>query len=135
MVGISAQQKEKITEVCQKYGVKILLAFGSQVEGRTHSESDLDLAFLGRKLSFQELAEFNTELQNIFGESKIDTVCLLPLNPLILKRIFDNHQVLYLEDRFLYHTLSSYALKSYLETKFLRDNLKNRLEEKYVRNR
>lgn len=135
MVAVSDKQKELIVQVCQKFGVKILLAFGSQVEGRTHSESDLDLAFLGRKLSFEELAQFNPELQKIFGEEKIDTVYLLPLNPLILKRIFDNHLILYLEDRFLYHTLSSYAIKSYLETKFLRENLKNRLEEKYVRNR
>ncbi|MDO8574565.1 MAG: nucleotidyltransferase domain-containing protein [bacterium] len=132
---ISNEQKELIAAVCQKYEVKILLLFGSEVDGRTHKESDVDVAFLGKKLSFEELAQFNTELQKVFGREKIDTVSLLPLNPLILKRIFDNHQVLYLKDRFLYHTLSSYATKSYLETKFLRENLKKRLEEKYVRNR
>ena len=132
---ISNEQKELIAAVCQKYEVKILLLFGSEVDGRTHKESDVDVAFLGKKLSFEELAQFNTELQKVFGREKIDTVSLLPLNPLILKRIFDNHQVLYLKDRFLYHTLSSYAIKSYLETKFLRENLKKRLEEKYVRNR
>jgi len=131
---ISNEQKELIAAVCQKYEVKILLLFGSEVDGRTHKESDVDVAFLGKKLSFEELAQFNTELQKVFGREKIDTVSLLPLNPLILKRIFDNHQVLYLKDRFLYHTLSSYAIKSYLETKFLRENLKKRLEEKYVRN-
>ena len=131
---VSNEQKELIAKVCQKFGVKILLLFGSEVDGRTHKESDVDVAFLGKKLSFEELAGFNTELQKIFGRERIDTVSLLPLNPLILKRIFDNHQVLYLKDRFLYHTLSSYAIKSYLETKFLRENLKKRLEEKYVRN-
>lgn len=135
MIAILPEKRDLIVKTCQKFGVKILLAFGSQVEGRTHSESDLDLAFLGKKLSFQELAEFNAELQKVFDQEKIDTVGLLPLNPLILKRIFDNHQILYLEDKFLYHTLSSYATKAYLETKFLRENLKNRLEEKYVRNR
>jgi len=132
---VSNEQKELIAKVCQKFGVKILLLFGSEVDGRTHKESDVDVAFLGKKLSFEELAGFNTELQKIFGRERIDTVSLLPLNPLILKRIFDHHQILYLEDRFLYHTLSSYATKSYLETKFLRENLKKRLEEKYVRNR
>ena len=132
---VSNEQKELIAKVCQKFGVKILLLFGSEVDGRTHKESDVDVAFLGKKLSFEELAGFNTELKKIFGRERIDTVSLLPLNPLILKRIFDHHQILYLEDRFLYHTLSSYAIKSYLETKFLRENLKKRLEEKYARNR
>ena len=135
MVEISPAKKELIAETCRSYGVKILLLFGSQIDGKTYSESDIDLAFLGKKLSFDELSRFNTEFQKIFGQEKIDTVSLLPLNPLIMKRIFDNHQILYLEDRFLYHTLASYAVKSYLETKFLRENLKNRLEEKYVRNR
>src|SRR3989344_3778944 len=121
---ISNEQKELITAVCQKYEVKLLLLFGADVDGRTRLESDVDLGFLGKKLSFEKLAEFNTEFQKIFGREKIDTVSLLPLNPLILKRIFDHHQILYLEDRFLYHTLSSYATKSYLETKFLRENLK-----------
>jgi len=131
---VKDEQKKLIIEVCQKYGVKILLLFGSQVDGKTHSESDLDIAFAGKKLSFGELAKFNANLQAVFQIEKIDTVSLFSLTPLILKRIFDRHQILYLEDRFLYHNLASYALKSYIETKFLRENLKNRLEKKYVRN-
>ncbi|MEK7138242.1 MAG: nucleotidyltransferase domain-containing protein [Patescibacteria group bacterium] len=134
MVEIAAERQNLIAKTCQKFGVKILLLFGSQVYGRIHSESDIDLAFLGKKLSFEELAQFNTELQKIFNHDKIDTVSLLPLSPLVMKRIFDNHQILYLENRFLYHTLSTYATKSYLETKFLRENLKKQLEKKYVRN-
>ena len=135
MVDISSEKQNLIAKTCQKFGVKILLVFGSQVEGRTHRESDLDLAFAGKKLSFEELAEFNLELQKVFQEDKVDTLNLFAANPLILKRVFDNHQIIYLEDRFLYHNLASYAVKSYIETKFLRENLKNRLEEKYVRNR
>lgn len=135
MVEVSSEKNKQIAAVCRKFGVKVLLLFGSQLEGKIHSESDIDVAFAGDKLSFDRLAEFNTELQKIFSHEKVDTVNLVPLNPLILKRIFDNHRILYLEDRFLYHTLSSYAIKSYIETKFMRENLKSHLEQKYVRNR
>lgn len=136
MIEISEKQKEKIARICRSFGVKILLLFGSQISGKIHKESDFDLAFVGgRPFDFEETARLNAELQSIFGEARVETVDILKTSPLLKKRIFDDHAVLYLDNKFLYYSLASYASKSYLETKFLRDNLTKYLNKKYVRNR
>lgn len=136
MLELKERQKEKIAEICRRFGVKILLLFGSQVSGQTHKESDVDLAFASSKqLDFNELAKLNAELQAIFGDQRVETVDFFKTSSLLKKKIFDEHLPLYLEDKFFYYTLASYALKSYLETKFLRENLSRYLTQKYVRNR
>lgn len=132
MQELSEMQKEKIGEICRSFGVTILLLFGSQISGKTNEESDIDLAFAGgRPLTFDEAA-FNAELQAVFGARRVDTVNIFKTNPLLKKRIFDEHLPLYIENSFLYHSLASYAVKSYLETKHLRDNLREYLNKKYV---
>jgi len=45
MQELNERQKEKIGEICRNFGLPILLLFGSQVSGKTHGESDIDLAF------------------------------------------------------------------------------------------
>lgn len=130
---IQERQKNKIIEICRQFGVKILLLFGSQVSQKTHKESDIDLAFASQhSLDFEQHAAFNSELQAVFGDTRVETVDILKTNPLLKKMIFDEHIPLYVEDKNLYYSLSSYAVKGYLETKILRENLKRYLMEKYV---
>ena len=136
MFQLEEKQKQKIAEMCQNFGVTLLLLFGSQVSGKIHEESDIDLAFASNHhLSFEEETRLNAELQAIFGEQPIQTVNIFKTNPLLKKRIFDEHLPLYVESSFLYYTLASYAIKSYLETKQLRDNVGEYLKQKYVKNR
>lgn len=135
MLELSERQKDKIVEICRNFGVKILLLFGSQIGGKIHKESDIDLAFAsGRSLNFEKAARFNAELQSVFGENKVETVDILKTSPLLKKRIFDEHAALYIDNKFLYYSLASYALKSYIETKFLRENTGKYLNQKYARN-
>jgi len=130
---IKENQKNKIAEICDSFGVEILLLFGSQVFGKTHKESDIDLAFAGSKpFDFERHAAFNTELQSVFNDKKVETVNIFQTNPLLKKNIFDEHLPLYIKNDYLYHSLESYAQKSYLETKLMRENLKKYLMQKYV---
>ena len=136
MFQLEEKQKQKIAEICRYFGVEILLLFGSQVSGKIHKESDIDLAFASNhRLDFEEESRLNAELQTIFGERRVETTNIFKTNPLLKKRIFDEHVPLYIENNFLYHVLASYAIKSYLETKVLRNGLQNYLKQKYVRNR
>lgn len=133
MLELKELQKQKIEQICRDFRVSILLLFGSQVSGKTTKESDIDLAFAGdHSLTFEEESQFNAELQAVFGEPRVETIDLYKTNPLLKKRIFDGHTPLYLENYFLYHTLASYALKSYIETKHLRDNVERYLKQKYA---
>lgn len=132
MLELTEAQKQGIAEICRSYGVKLLLLFGSQVAGKTHRESDVDLAFSAdRAFDFENESRFNADLQAVVGSSRVDTVNISKTSPLLKKRIFDEHQALYVGDAFLYNSLASYAVKSYLETKEFRDNLAVYLSKKY----
>lgn len=133
MFELSGKQKKKIKEICGNFGIKILLLFGSRAENQVHPESDYDFAYAGPKLSFNEAARFNADLQTIFGAAKVETVDIFSASPLLKKKIFDAYIPLFVKDKFLLHQLQSYAVKSYLETKFLREYLDEYLRKKYVR--
>ncbi len=136
MLNISDKQKEEIGKICETFGVTLLLLFGSQVSGKTHDESDIDLAFATkRKLSFKEHAKLNSEFQSILGKNRIDTVDLLTAGPLLKKLIFDEHNSLYIADKELYYSMANYAMKSYIETKPLREYTRQFLHKKYVHDR
>jgi len=133
MFNLSEIQKKKIEEICRRYGVQILLLFGSQIANKTTQESDIDLAFfIDKKLTFEAESKLNSELQNIFGTTRVDTVDLRKASPLLLKRIMDSHLPLFISNQNKYFEIQSYAIKSYIETKFLRDYLKDYLNAKYA---
>lgn len=83
------------TELASKYGIKLLLKFGSTVSGFTHSNSDTDVAYLATtELEFEQLTDFMVELTKIFG-TEIDLVNLKKAGPLIAMQISQNCQLLY----------------------------------------
>lgn len=64
--------KNKIKKIAQKYGLKIVLLFGSQAKGRSHPQSDLDLAFYPqKKVDEQKLYE---EFTHLFRRADIDLI-------------------------------------------------------------
>jgi len=55
--------KGKIKEIAQKYNLEMVLLFGSQVNGRTKPDSDIDIAYSAQKLlSTDEKIGLNKEL-------------------------------------------------------------------------
>lgn len=64
--------KNKIKKIAQKYGLTIVLLFGSQAKGRLHLQSDLDLAFYPqKKVDEQKLYE---EFVHLFRRTDIDLI-------------------------------------------------------------
>lgn len=61
------QIKEKMLgELSDKYELKLVVLFGSQVSGRTHQESDYDVAYLSeKKLSSEEKTDFMYDLMPV----------------------------------------------------------------------
>lgn len=90
--------KEKIKEIGQRYNLDLLLLFGSQMKDRKHihQESDFDIAYLSkRELRGKEMVELNCDLIDIFATDRIDMVNLKRADPLLLKKILENTQLLY----------------------------------------
>ena len=99
--------------MAQKYQLKLVVLFGSQVSGKTHQESDIDIGFLPKKeLSFKKEIQLTSKFIEIFGE-KVDVTNLRKASPLLLKEVAENACVLYQQkdefDRFQLYALQRYA--------------------------
>lgn len=125
------KQLKKIREIAKKYHLRMILLFGSQAEGKTHKESDIDVAFLPKKqLTFRQDYYLNYEFTNIFQNDKIDTVDIKKANPLLFYAIFKNPIILYKEDEMVFPTYRVYAFKKYVESKPLYEEKFRRLGKK-----
>ena len=114
--------QSKINELTGKYHLSLVLLFGSRAAGKTHAHSDFDVAYLSEKpLDLMDEAKLLCDLMPIFRSDKIDLVNLKKAPPLLMKRVFDSHQVLFCADKARYFNYQMYALRRYIEAKQLLD--------------
>lgn len=92
-----AEAESGLRELAQRFGVRLILQFGSTVTGATHDRSDLDLAvqFDTPHVSFQTVMEMQEALQARFPGSKIDLAILNLADPLFLKKIVESCRILF----------------------------------------
>jgi predicted nucleotidyltransferase len=74
VIEIEAAQKQKLDSIRKKYGIRLILAFGSQIRGIVHQESDLDLGVLYE--GEQKPLDVAAELQKVFPHHELDLVNL-----------------------------------------------------------
>lgn len=128
---ISEKQQQRINVLAKKYQLKLILLFGSRVTGKTHKESDFDVAYLPEKnLSFDEETDINLQFIGIFSHDRIDTVDLRKASPLLLYGIFKNCQVLFAEDDLIFYRYRVYILKKYIEAESYYEQKYKKLKEK-----
>jgi len=123
----SKNEKREIRKIAEKYNLSLILLFGSQVNGKKHVNSDLDLAVLPKKnLNFKKYFGLISDLSKIFQGEKIDLVSINKADPLLLKKILENYKLLCGSRRNLCE-LKIYSFKKYCDYKKYFD-----LEEKFV---
>lgn len=124
-------KNQLLRKIAQKYDLRLLLLFGSQVDGRhLHKESDFDVAYLSkRKLDLTEEARMMTELAPYFHSENIDLVNLKNASPLLYYAVFDKCKVLYQEDELLFPTLRVYAFRKFVEMQPIYELQHQRLRE------
>ena len=129
--------KPQIEKLSKKYGVGLVMLFGSQVTGKTHKESDFDVAYLSdKKLSFEDEGRIIIDLAPIIGardERLVNLCSVKEAGALLLKEIFDRHQVLFCADRNVYDSYKIFAVKNFIESRPLFD-LRDYLIGKYFAN-
>jgi len=62
---ISPEQAQELARVAERHGLRLIVAFGSRMTGRSHAGSDLDLAVLpkpGKSISMR-FSEYQPYLQ------------------------------------------------------------------------
>lgn len=86
-------QKSKIKKIAQKYGLELVLFFGSGVNGLTHPGSDLDVAVLpknNKDFGLEEYSSLVSDFGRVFSGKEIDLTFINKANPLLLKKISDS---------------------------------------------
>lgn len=108
----------KIKELADKYDLSLVLLFGSRATGKVHPRSDFDIAYLSKNpLDLMDEARLLCDLMPVFRSDKVDLVNLKKSPPLLMKRIFDSHQVLFCADKTQYFNYQIYAIMRYEEAK------------------
>lgn len=103
----------KIAQLCEKFGIEILYAFGSRarevcaaVEGVADLEesslSDVDMAMKllpDRKMSVREKVELAMNLEDLLGVGKVDLVLLSEADPFIAVNIIRGERLFSSDER------------------------------------
>lgn len=127
---ITQRQKEKVEEIAQKYHLKLVLLFGSAAGGRTHRESDIDIAYLSEEsLDFKAAYHLNYEFTDVFQNDRVDIVDMKKAPPLLFHAIFQNPQILFSADDIVFFSQQAYAFKKYIESKPLYEEKFRQLAE------
>lgn len=122
--------KEKIKTLAEKYGLSLVVLFGSQVSGQTHSESDFDVAYASdKKLSFDEEVLLNTDLTGVFRNDHVQLVNMKTASPLLLKQIVTKGVVLYEKEKHIFESFFVYGLRLYDEAGALFDLRRHYLDK------
>ena len=86
-----------IGEIAHRFGLRLILQFGSTVKGITHDHSDLDLAvqFDSFPVPLQTILEIQAALQARFSGREVDLAILNQADPLFLKKIVESCRLLF----------------------------------------
>lgn len=137
MIEITTGKREMIKKIADKYELGLILLFGSQITGKTHKESDFDVAYLSdKKLSFADEGGMIIDFAGIVGarDERLVNLCnIKEAGVLLLKEIFDQHQVLFCADRNVYDSYKIFSIKNFIENRPIFD-LKDFLIKKYFAN-
>lgn len=120
---------EALDQIAQRFGVDLMLQFGSTVAGQVHDRSDVDIAvrFLGNSPSLSNLVELGHALQRFVPDRELDLAVINRADPLFLYQMVSRCTLLYGSSRQLAE-LKMYAFRRYQDhRRFLA------LERKYVR--
>ena len=110
--------KPKIAKLADKYRLSLVLLFGSQVTGKVHAKSDVDIAYLSEKpLGLTEESAISVALMQIFKTNFVDMVSLRNAPPLLQKEIADSAIVAHESRKSLFNEFVINAIKKYFETK------------------
>jgi len=107
--------------LAKKYGLDLLVLFGSQTDGRIHKRSDVDIAYFPqqRKFDLDDQSKLAIDLMSVFGRGDIDMVDLRSAPPLLMRKIADNCIVLHEREKSIFNNFYIRAIRAYFDNKIL----------------
>jgi len=119
---ITAEQKENIAKIARKYGLKLVVLFGSRATGEAGEKSDYDLAVLtGEKEIFGTIREYSDLLREFASvlraeEDKIDLANFNKANILLRREIMSEGKLLF-GDRNLFDEMGAAAFRDFIDAR------------------
>jgi predicted nucleotidyltransferase len=124
--------KLKATQISKKYGLDMIVLFGSQADGTATKKSDVDIAYAASEpLSFETQLSIGSELAPLFGTEAADVVHLNKTSPAFMYQIMKNAIPLSSSRPGIFQNFFSYAIKRLHENMFLYDLKFDRLAKEY----
>ncbi len=111
---IGPETRDRVAGIARRHGVRLLVAFGSQVSRRTHAASDLDLAVLLNTPHGDDPLRLLADLQAAFPEQEVDVVWLHRADPLIAWHALRQPRLLFGDPGDLTHR-QAYAWRRFVE--------------------
>ena len=114
---------EQLQPVAQKFGVRLIVLFGSVVRGRIHEESDIDVAVLTeRPLTFNKRLKLWSALSPLFSMD-VDLTVLNHAEPVLKFQVARHGKVLFEQHPLTWDNWKSYAYRQYWDTEKFRADL------------
>ncbi len=131
---ITSEQKQRIAKLAKKYGLKLVLLFGSFVSGKIHKGSDYDIAVLTEESknindlkNYNDILFFLSETLEIPSQ-KIDLTNLNNANPLLGYEIAMKSKLVF-GDKNLFDEYRAQSFRNYIDSQPL-FNLEHHLIKK-----
>lgn len=112
-----------LAPLARRDNLRLIVLFGSQVSGRTHPASDVDVAVLmERTLSQAQRTRLWADLSALF-QADIDLTLLNRAEPLLLNQVATRGRLLYESKRGAWQDFKGYAFRYYQDAQKYRDDL------------
>lgn len=127
---------QKLAEVARRYGLDLIIVFGSQTRGQAHPGSDIDVAvrWIHRdwKNLDRELALIGELTEAIWGDGDLDVSFLNGASPLLLFEVACSGVPLYERQPGDFNLFQSYAARCYYDQCKFADLQGEYLKERYA---
>lgn len=110
--------KSKIIPIAQKYNLKLVVLFGSQASGRTHKNSDIDIAILGD--GDFNMTNLTIDFYDFFKREDVEVVNISSASPTMMYVIVRDGKLLYENEYGAFLKWKFYAMWVWRDTAWLR---------------
>ena len=121
-------QISAVENLAQKYGLDLVILFGSCSTGRVHAESDTDIAVRARRvLNLDEQMEIAREFEHFFKE--VDLCDIRRASPLLLAAIAHDAKLLFQSQPLIFEEFKIFAANQYIDYRPVLDRIAKRNRE------
>ena len=120
-------KKKEISEIAKEHGLEMVVLFGSQATGRTHAKSDVDIGVISRNKF--DIFGLTTDFYKFLKRDDVEVVDLSRASPTLMRAIVIDGKLLYERKRADFLNWKFYAIKTWMDTDWLRRLAKKNIIE------